>query len=114
MGTRRRARECALQLLYMWEFHKSLSHSGTLAFWVDRPQEELATRDFSNILVEGVVRRLEEVDELIFGQILAAGEGQNPARQAAMKAGIRYAVRGWHCDGCAFADRCRKEDTCHG
>jgi len=49
----------------MWEFHKSLSHSGTLAFWVDRPQEELATRDFSNILVEGVVRRLEEVDELI-------------------------------------------------
>ncbi|GGK26697.1 acetyl-CoA C-acetyltransferase [Salinarimonas ramus] len=29
-----------------------------------------------------------EVDEVILGQILAAGEGQNPARQAAMKAGI--------------------------
>ncbi len=27
----------------------------------------------------------------------------------AMKAGVRYAVRGWACDGCAFADRCRKE-----
>ena len=29
-----------------------------------------------------------EVDEVIMGQILAAGEGQNPARQAAIKAGI--------------------------
>ena len=29
-----------------------------------------------------------EVDEVILGQILSAGQGQNPARQAAMKAGI--------------------------
>jgi acetyl-CoA C-acetyltransferase len=29
-----------------------------------------------------------DVDEVILGQILAAGEGQNPARQAAVKAGI--------------------------
>ena len=29
-----------------------------------------------------------DVDEVILGQILQAGEGQNPARQAAMKAGI--------------------------
>ena len=29
-----------------------------------------------------------EVDEVILGQILGAGEGQNPARQAAMKAGV--------------------------
>ena len=29
-----------------------------------------------------------DVDEVILGQILAAGEGQNPARQAAMKAAI--------------------------
>ncbi len=29
-----------------------------------------------------------EVDEVILGQVLGAGEGQNPARQAAMKAGI--------------------------
>ncbi len=28
----------------------------------------------------------------------------------AMSAGVRYAVRGWACDGCSFADRCRKED----
>jgi acetyl-CoA C-acetyltransferase len=32
--------------------------------------------------------RPEEVDEVIMGQILTAGTGQNPARQAAMAAGI--------------------------
>ena len=31
-----------------------------------------------------------EVNEVIMGQILAAGEGQNPARQAAVGAGIPY------------------------
>ncbi|MGH6980365.1 MAG: acetyl-CoA C-acetyltransferase [Stellaceae bacterium] len=30
----------------------------------------------------------QEVDELVFGQVLTAGEGQNPARQAAIAAGI--------------------------
>ena len=37
----------------------------------------------------------EEVDEVILGQILAAGEGQNPARQAAMKAGIPQEKTAW-------------------
>jgi acetyl-CoA C-acetyltransferase len=36
-----------------------------------------------------------EVDEVILGQILAAGEGQNPARQAAMKAGIPQEKTAW-------------------
>ncbi len=36
-----------------------------------------------------------DVDEVIFGQILAAGEGQNPARQAAMKAGIPAEKTAW-------------------
>jgi len=34
----------------------------------------------------------KEVSEVIMGQILAAGEGQNPARQAAIGAGIPYEV----------------------
>ena len=29
-----------------------------------------------------------DVSEVIFGQVLTAGTGQNPARQSAMKAGI--------------------------
>jgi acetyl-CoA C-acetyltransferase len=36
-----------------------------------------------------------EVDEVIMGQILAAGQGQNPARQAAMAAGIPAEATAW-------------------
>ncbi len=36
-----------------------------------------------------------EVDEVILGQILAAGQGQNPARQAAMAAGIPQEATAW-------------------
>ncbi len=34
----------------------------------------------------------EQVDEVIFGQVLTAGCGQNPARQAAVSAGLPYTV----------------------
>ncbi len=34
----------------------------------------------------------EEVDEVILGQVLSAGEGQNPARQAAVKAGLPHSA----------------------
>ena len=34
----------------------------------------------------------KDVSEVIMGQILAAGEGQNPARQAAIAAGIPFEV----------------------
>lgn len=36
-----------------------------------------------------------EVDEVILGQVLSAGEGQNPARQAAMKAGVPQEKTAW-------------------
>jgi len=36
-----------------------------------------------------------EVDEVVLGQVLQAGEGQNPARQAAMKAGIPQEATAW-------------------
>ncbi|WP_017940065.1 beta-ketoacyl synthase N-terminal-like domain-containing protein, partial [Zestomonas thermotolerans] len=47
-----------------------------------------------------VIRRLLEqtgldgaaVDEVILGQVLTAGAGQNPARQAAIRAGLPHAV----------------------
>jgi acetyl-CoA C-acetyltransferase len=43
-------------------------------------------------VIKGALERAKidaaDVDEVILGQILAAGEGQNPARQAARKAGI--------------------------
>ena len=37
----------------------------------------------------------KEVDEVILGQILTAGAGQNPARQAAMAAGIPQEATAW-------------------
>jgi acetyl-CoA C-acetyltransferase len=36
-----------------------------------------------------------EVDEVILGQVLQAAEGQNPARQAAMKAGVPQEATAW-------------------
>ena len=36
-----------------------------------------------------------EVSEVILGQILNAGEGQNPARQASVNAGVPYEVPAW-------------------
>lgn len=34
----------------------------------------------------------EQIDEVILGQVLAAGSGQNPARQSALKAGLPHEV----------------------
>ncbi|WP_428374264.1 acetyl-CoA C-acetyltransferase [Lichenicoccus sp.] len=36
-----------------------------------------------------------EVDEVILGQVLTAGQGQNPARQAAIGAGLPHATTAW-------------------
>ncbi len=37
----------------------------------------------------------DEIDEVILGQVLTAGQGQNPARQAAMAAGIALETPAW-------------------
>uniref|UniRef100_A0A8B9TD68 Thiolase N-terminal domain-containing protein n=1 Tax=Anas platyrhynchos TaxID=8839 RepID=A0A8B9TD68_ANAPL len=39
----------------------------------------------------------EEVSEVVLGQVLAAGAGQNPVRQASVGAGIPYSVPAWSC-----------------
>ena len=60
------------------------SFNGTLS---SLPAHELAT-----VAVKGAFERAgvspAEVDELILGQILAAGQGMGPARQAARAAGM--------------------------
>ncbi len=52
----------------------------------------VAAHDLGAHIVKGVIERAkitpEDVDEVILGQILASGQGQNPARQAAIKAGV--------------------------
>jgi acetyl-CoA C-acetyltransferase len=48
------------------------------------------------VVIKELLRRAgvapEQVDEVILGQVLAAGSGQNPARQALIKAGLPVAV----------------------
>src|SRR5438045_9713871 len=52
--------------------------------------------DLGAIVIKDVLRRagvpVDQVSEVIMGQVLTAGIGQNGARQAAMKAGIPYMV----------------------
>src|SRR3954467_7725586 len=54
----------------------------------------LAPHELGQVAIVEALRRAEvgpgEVSEVIMGQILAAGEGQNPARQAAIGAGIPF------------------------
>ena len=55
--------------------------------------------DLGAAAIKGALERAsvaaEEVDEVILGQILSAGQGQNPARQAAMKAGVPQEKTAW-------------------
>lgn len=55
--------------------------------FANTPAHELGAAAITAALTRANVEAAE-VDEVIMGQILAAGQGQNPARQAAMKAGI--------------------------
>ncbi|CAL1527195.1 unnamed protein product [Lymnaea stagnalis] len=52
--------------------------------------------DLGSIAIKEALKRAgirgEEVSEVIFGQVLTGGQGQNPARQASVKAGIPYSV----------------------
>ena len=59
----------------------------------------LMAHDLGAIAVKAALERagvdVAEVDEVILGQILTAGQGQNPARQAAMKASIPQEATAW-------------------
>ena len=55
------------------------------------PASGLGAQVISALLARSAVRPAE-VDEVILGQVLTAGAGQNPARQAAIRAGIPETV----------------------
>ncbi|KJF71673.1 MULTISPECIES: acetyl-CoA C-acetyltransferase [Agrobacterium] len=58
------------------------------------PAHELGGAVVKAVLERGSVDA-SEVNEVILGQVLQAGEGQNPARQAAMKAGVPQEATAW-------------------
>lgn len=59
----------------------------------------LPAHELGAIAVKAALTRAKvdaaDVDEVILGQILTAGQGQNPARQAAIKAGIPQEATAW-------------------
>jgi acetyl-CoA C-acetyltransferase len=67
------------------------SFSGAFA---NTPAHELGA-----VAIKGALDRAKvegaEIDEVILGQILAAGQGQNPGRQAAMAAGVPQEKTAW-------------------
>ena len=54
--------------------------------------KDVAAHQLGTVVINEVLKRSnvlsEEIDEVIIGQVLTAGTGQNPARQAAINAGI--------------------------
>ena len=54
--------------------------------------KKLRCNELGSIVIKDVLKKskytAEEINEVIMGQVLTAGAGQNPARQAAMNAGI--------------------------
>ncbi|RIA37692.1 acetyl-CoA acetyltransferase [Hephaestia caeni] len=58
------------------------------------PAHELGRAAIEAALAQAVVAG-DEVSEVILGQVLTAGQGQNPARQASMAAGVPKEVPAW-------------------
>lgn len=59
--------------------------------FVNTPAADLAAVCIKEVMQRSKVRP-EEVDEVLFGNVLQAGQGQNPARQAAIKSEIPVTV----------------------
>ncbi|MBS3647738.1 acetyl-CoA C-acetyltransferase [Pseudaminobacter sp. 19-2017] len=59
----------------------------------------VTAHDLGTVAIKEVLKRAgvdpQEVDEVILGQILTAGQGQNPARQAAVNAGLPKEATAW-------------------
>ena len=67
MGTRRKARECALQMLFAADVTKLSGDIVTRNFWdeLGEPDMEDVMRDFSVRLVKGTLSEIETVDDKI-------------------------------------------------
>ncbi len=59
---------------------------------------KIAAPDLGAIVIRGLLERTglkpEQISEVILGQVLTAGSGQNPARQAVIKAGLPNSIPG--------------------
>lgn len=81
------------------DMHKDIAILAAIRTPIGRFQEGLSTvpaHDLSAQLIRAVLQATgvaaDQIDEVILGQVLTAGAGQNPARQAAVNAGLPYEV----------------------
>ena len=51
------------------------------------PAPNLSAKVITSLLIDSGIKN-NEIDEIILGQVLTGSAGQNPARQAAMQAGL--------------------------
>jgi acetyl-CoA C-acetyltransferase len=65
-----------------------------LGSFANMPAHELGAVAIKGALAQAGVDAAD-VDEVILGQVLTAGQGQNPARQAALKAGVGERAPAW-------------------
>ncbi|HEU5412889.1 MAG TPA: transcription antitermination factor NusB [Candidatus Angelobacter sp.] len=65
MGTRRKARELCLQMLFQWDMGKQTPEHVRRTFWGERPEVDGETRDFAQDLFNVAVDTEQGVDDLI-------------------------------------------------
>jgi N utilization substance protein B len=65
MGTRRKSRELALQMLFQADMGKQAAEDVQRTFWGERSTVEAATRAFADELFSAALERAPEIDSLI-------------------------------------------------
>ena len=65
MGARRRARECALQMLFSYDVTHSSVEELIETYWGEMAEAAEDVRGFANELVTGTISHLGEIDDLI-------------------------------------------------
>jgi len=65
MGTRRKARELTLQMLFQWDMGKQSPEQVRKTFWAERGEIDQETRNFAQDLFQVAVDRQQEIDDLI-------------------------------------------------
>ncbi|HLW54272.1 MAG TPA: transcription antitermination factor NusB [Candidatus Angelobacter sp.] len=65
MGTRRKSRECCLQMLFQWDMGKQTPEHVRQTFWAERGDADAGTRGFANDLFLLAIDKHEQIDQLI-------------------------------------------------
>ncbi len=65
MRKRTQGRECALQILYQYELNPKPLEEHFASFWEQNPEMTQEIRDFSEMLVRGTLKHVNEINEIV-------------------------------------------------